>query len=756
MNNKKTTETIKVKIRGLVQGVGIRPFIYRLAKKHNIKGSVENNNEGVIIIAKAYLSALHSFLDDIANLAPEAAEIKEITSHSVQCKTSDDFIIKKSSDSSAEVTEVSPDIAVCIDCLEDMQNQEHRKHYPLINCTNCGPRFTIIRALPYDRPNTTMKDFPLCPRCQKEYNNILDRRFHAQPVACHHCGPHYTMHVNGKQLQDIDNILEKTATFLREGKIIAIKGLGGFHLACQASDDSAAEKLRTVKSREGKPFACMFPSLENIEEIAYLSTKERKLIASAKRPVVLLNLKKPLFYAATRGLNSIGIMLPYMPFHHMLMDTLQKPIVLTSGNISDEPIIIDNKQALKTFSPQTDAVITYNRDIHNRTDDSVCFISNNKSRIIRRSRSFSPSPISLPFNTEGILACGAELKNTFCIGKNTQAIISQHIGDLKNLETFEFYKESIERHRQLFRFVPCLLAHDLHPDYLSTKHAINSEIENTGIQHHHAHIASVMAEHLLDKKVIGISFDGTGYGTDGNIWGSEYFVCDATDFKRRFHFEYMPMPGGDLAAKEIWRMGASYVYRFLGEELFDLDIPFVQNLDKAKLRLILEMIDKNINSPLSAGCGRLFDAVAAIMNCCQNNTYEAEAPMILQSHIDSDITDNYPLEFRKNIISWQAMLAALIKDIQNKKTLAEMSTKFHNSIISAIFEGAKIMRKEENIRDVILSGGSFQNPYILENTEKKLTEAGFNVYSNSLCPTNDGGISLGQLYITAKRRSLCV
>ncbi len=742
----------RIHIRGRVQGVGFRPFIYRLAHQYYLNGWVENRNDGVIIHIEGNPDSVESFIRVIQEQAPPASSITEIFHEPVLNEGYSDFRIVKSENTSDQVTDISPDIAVCKDCLEDLKIQSHRIDYPFINCTNCGPRFSIIRDLPYDRPNTTMDPFQLCDTCRKEYEDVLDRRFHAQPVACSECGPEYELIIGEESIKSFAEILNKTCTLLESSKIIAIKGIGGFQIACDAQNEEAVNRLRERKIREGKPFAVMFGSVESLQEFVHLYPEEKKSVQSWRRPIVIAQEKKKLAFGVSVGFRTIGAMLPYMPFHHLLFEELKIPaIVLTSGNLSDEPIVIDNREAVEKLTRIADAIIVYNREIYNRTDDSVVMSVNEKERLIRRSRGYSPEPINLNLNVDGIFAAGAELVNCFCIGKGNQAILSQHIGDLKNLETLEFYSESFERFKKLFRTNPNLVVHDMHPDYLSTRFAKDLNIERLEVQHHHAHIASCMAEHNLDEKVIGVSMDGTGYGDDGNIWGGEFFVCDLADYAREIHFEYIPLPGGDSVTKEPWRTAVSYLYKIYGKDFLKLEIPFIQNLDLTKTKMIIQAIDKKINCPLSSSAGRLFDAVAAITNVCPVSKFHAEAPMRLENVASGTIEIAYPFDFGE-VISFEPTIQEIVQDLLEGVNVSEISAKFHNTVINVIFTVASQIRKETGLNKIVLSGGTFQNKYILSRVELILKKDGFEVFSHCKIPSNDGGIALGQLVIAAKRR----
>jgi len=733
-----------------VQGVGFRPFVYRMAVKNAVAGWVENNNEGVSIHAEGSPQQLEQFLTDLKAQAPEAASIREISVSVAQSHNYTVFQIQQSHSYSQLVTEVSPDIAVCSACLADLSQQTHRINYPFINCTNCGPRFTIVKALPYDRHQTTMKPFALCAVCKTEYNNLHDRRFHAQPVACLHCGPAYQLQ-DGQLFSDGKALAELLSPQIDAGKIIALKGLGGFHLICNAHDNEAISRLRQRKARDGKPMAVMVKNAEKATQYFQLSATEKLQLESWRRPILLLKNKLPLAFEVSRGLNTTGVMLPYMPFHHQLFEVLKIDVlVMTSGNIADEPVIIDNEEAFDKLGKIADFVVGYNRAIHNRVDDSVAFVVNEKARPIRRSRSFVPAPVQLAIEAENVLATGAELVNTFAIGKAKQAIISQHIGDLKNAETLAFYEESFTRFGALFRFKPQLAVCDLHPDYLSTRFAHQLDIETLEVQHHHAHIASCMAEHGLNEKVIGIALDGTGLGTDGTIWGGEYLICDLSDFSREYYFDPVPLPGGDKVTDQPWRTAFSYLYMYFGLSIFIDENAMKLIPDQKDLPLLMQMIDQGINSPLSSGAGRLFDAVAALTGICTQSSFHAEAPMRLEAAIKENCQGKYLFEIERQAISFRKMFYKILEDMKAGISVGEIAAKFHNTIIVINLKIAKALHKKTGINKVVLSGGSFQNRYLLEHTENILQRAGFEVFAHQKVPTNDGGISLGQLAIGAK------
>ena len=738
--------------------MGFRPFICRLAAKHGLYGEVDNRTNGVSVIVQGDLKTIDRFSNDILENAPPASQIKSIEVNPKPVDGYDNFSIVGSKIIDNQITEISPDIAVCPDCLNDLSSDHRRIDYPFINCTNCGPRFTIIEGLPYDRTKTTMKDFKMCDRCDSEYNNILDRRFHAQPIACNSCGPEYHYKDSKKTVTGIEHILQEISSKVDSGHTVAFKGLGGYHLMCDALNNDAVTELRMKKQRDAKPFAVMFRDISEIKKYCFVDKNEEKELKSWRRPILILKQKDSLAEAVSNGLNTIGAMLPYMPVHYLLFRILKTPaVVLTSGNISEEPIIIDDSVAEKQLMSVAGSVVSYNRTIHNRTDDSVIRFINGKISLIRRSRGYVPRPVDLNFNVEGILASGAEQKNSFCIGKSYQAVMSQYIGDLKNMPTYDFYKESIDRFAELFRFEPLYIACDLHPDYFSTTYSLNLgkelDIPVLRVQHHHAHIVSCMAEYGMDEKVIGISMDGTGYGTDGNIWGGEFLVADTERFTRFTHFDYIPMPGGDKAVDEPWRMAFSYLFKYFGDTIDYESIPLFQSIDYQNLTLVKEMILKDINTPLTSSAGRLFDSVSSILGLCKKAVFDSEAPMRLESAIHCDTDLYYPFCIEKTVIFADTFKAILADLTHCDRSL--ISTKFHNTIAQVIVEVSDKIRKETSINKVILSGGVFQNKYLLEKSEKLLTRNRFDVFTNHLVPSNDGGISLGQLVVTSKTFGLC-
>ncbi len=753
-------ETYKLMIYGLVQGVGFRPYIFRLAHTHRLKGWVENRTDGVILMINATHEGVLKFRDEIIHTAPVASAIESIEIVKAGRQEFSSFEIRNSEDISDAVTEISPDIAVCPECLYDMKEQPHRKGYPLINCTHCGPRFSIISDLPYDRPNTTMALFEMCPVCRAEYTDVSDRRFHAQPISCNHCGPVYRLETTGGQLENMDDILSKVKDIVAGGGLLAIKGTGGFHLICNAFSEEGVKRLRNMKRRNGKPFALMFRSADEARKFVKITRKEEEVLTSWRRPIVLLRKKRNITKGIADGLSTLGVMLPYMPFHHQLFEHLDTPaVVMTSGNFTDEPILISNEKATRMFAGYVDGVISYNREIFNRIDDSVVAVTGKATMVLRRARAYAPSPIRTGIELEDILGTGAELTSTFCMGKGQQAIMSQYIGDLKNLETLDFYREIYDRFCRMFRFSPNLVVSDLHPDYMSTRFARqlaeeHPNIQHISVQHHHAHIASGMLDAGLEGEVLGFSFDGTGLGSDGHSWGGEVLQAGYLNFERLFHFEYIPLPGGDKASLEPWRMGLSYLYRCFGDELYELQIPLVKAIDRKDIGHITMMIDQKLNTPLSSSAGRLFDALAAITGLNYYSSYQAEAPMLLESVLDPSEKGVYEYEIDDKQVSFSLMIKSVVEDIHDGLSIGRISAKFHNTVVNLIFQLSKQIRIESGMNRIVLGGGTFQNRYLTRKVMDKLKKERFDIYLPQRIPMNDQGIAAGQIAIGAHRRKL--
>ena len=745
-------------VRGLVQGVGFRPFIHRLATGKGLHGEVINRSDGVVITLDCDKNQAEQFAGEIRLLAPRAATIRSVEIISREIGSFNGFSITSSMDVDDAITEVSPDIAVCDDCLEDLESDDGRIDYPFVNCTACGPRFSIVRALPYDRVNTTMAPFAMCPRCESEYNDISDRRFHAQPVACNNCGPVYTLNEEGNTISGIKAILERISLRLSSGLSVAIKSTGGYNLMCDALNEEAVADLRKKKQRDRKPFAVMFRDISILKEYCSVSAEEEVQLLSWRRPIVIVGSRISLAPSVSSGLNTVGAMLPHMPVHYMLFRYISTPaVVLTSGNLSDEPIITGDEEAIRHLMPVTGCVVSYNREISNRVDDSVLRIINGMTSIVRRARGFAPQPVEIACDAEGVLATGAEQKNTLCIGKGRQALPGQFNGDVSNVATYDFFRETYMLYSSLFRFTPSLVACDMHPDYLTSRFAgeISGEmsIPLMKIQHHYAHAASVMAEHQLDGAVIGVIMDGTGYGTDGNIWGSEFLVVTPHDYERMTHFDYIMMPGGDVAVREPWRMALSCLYRYFENNFDYRSLRLFKSIDERKFSLVLGMIEQKINTPLTCGAGRFFDAVSALLMLCQEKVFDSEAPMRLESAISAGSDKHYAFTSGETI-GLGDMFRELVADL-GRSEASVIAIKFHNTIARIILDACMKIKEERGLKRVALSGGVFQNSYLLGKTVSLLAGHGFTVFTNHKVPSNDGGISLGQLFLAAERRSSC-
>jgi len=749
----------RIRVRGVVQGVGFRPFVYRLAHQYQLKGWVRNTSGSVDIEVEAAEKAVRNFLSDLEDKAPPMARIESVKATFHPPKGYTGFQIEPSLSREGQYQLVSPDIATCDDCQREIfSSTDRRFHYPFTNCTNCGPRFTIIEDIPYDRPKTTMRKFRMCPRCQREYDEPLDRRFHAQPNACPDCGPALELVDSGGKLVEAKDVIKKASQLLKEGKILAVKGLGGFQLACDATSDSAVKTLRERKRRPSKPLAVMITDIKEIERHCLISAEEKKLLESPQCPIVLLRWKQSsdISKAVAPNLKYLGVMLPYTPLHHLLLKEAGLPLVMTSGNLSEEPIAKDNDEALRRLKGIADYFLMHNRDIYARYDDSVYMVEGGQPITLRRARGYAPYPIFLPFKAKQILACGAEDKNTFCLTRDGHAFLSQHIGDMENEETLQHFENTIELYKKLFRIELEIIAYDLHPDYLATKYALeagaSSSLKLVPVQHHHAHIAACLAENGVKERVIGVAFDGTGYGADGTIWGGEFLLADCKDFKRVGHLEYIPLPGGTAAIKKPYRLALSYLYTLLGED-FDLAGLPLAGLDPAEIEIIRRQLKRKINSPLASSAGRLFDAVAALAGVRGEIDYEAQAAieleMLAPDEIDS--AESYPFSIEDEggmrVVKLKELLAAVVEDVRNKVAVPEISLKFHHTVAEIVTEMCKLIARESKIKRVGLSGGVFQNRLLLKLATAALKKEGFNVLNHRLVPANDGGISLGQAVV---------
>lgn len=765
---------LSIHITGIVQGVGFRPFVYSLAQRYALNGRVKNTSAGVDVDVDGEPETLAAFARALRAEAPSLAHIDEFAISEHARFGFDHFEIAHSEAVEGAFQPISPDVATCPDCLRELFDPADRRYrYPFINCTNCGPRFTIIKDVPYDRPQTTMADFALCPECAAEYADPANRRFHAQPVACPQCGPRIWLEVSeaGKPKNENplalpvfqytlgNDALLRTRKLLVDGHIVAIKGLGGFHLACNALDPVVVDELRRRKMRVDKPFAVMMPDLATVERHCLVSPEERALLESPARPIVLLRrrLGSNIAPSVAPGQDDIGVMLPYAPIHYLLLEKafdFPEVLVMTSGNISDEPICTDNVEARTRLKDLAHAFLMHDRDIHIRTDDSVVRVFSANIHPIRRSRGYSPFPVKLPWDVPHLLAAGAELKNTFCITNGNYAFLSHHIGDLSNYETLQSFEQGIAHFEKLFRVQPQAIACDLHPNYLATRYAqeraARENLPLIEVQHHHAHIAALMAESGMDgsHKVIGVSFDGTGYGTDGNIWGGEFLLADYTGFERLAHLGYFPLPGGDAATRRPSRVALGLLHA-LGIE-WDDALPTHGDLcyeDRTALRIQLE---RKLNTPLTSSMGRLFDAVAALVGVRQVVNYEAQAAIELEALADPEETGLYEFEtLPGGIISPAPAVEKLVADVLRGVPPALISARFHNGLAQMTLDTCRRLADQYDVSDVLLSGGVWQNITLLGKTTRLLEKEGFMVATHRQVPANDGGLALGQAAVAA-------
>jgi len=762
MSTGNKVELARISAKGVVQGVGFRPFIYGLAKKYRLNGWVCNTSEAVKIEVEGDRMSLDSFISAISKEAPPLAQVEELSVSFDSPAGYTGFEIRSSEAQPGKYQLVSPDIATCKPCIDDVFTPgNRRRHYPFTNCTNCGPRFTIIKDIPYDRPLTTMSRFKMCPDCRREYDDPLDRRFHAQPNACPACGPRLELTDNQGKPAVCGDIIAKIAEFLREGRILAIKGLGGFLLACNAENAEAVTLLRRRKHRPSKPLAVMLKDIEEIRKHCTVSDEEEKLLSSPQSPIVLLEWKSSssICHETAPGLKYLGVMLPYTPLHHLILRESNLPLVMTSGNISEEPIAGQNSEALRRLGDIADYFILHDRDIHSTYDDSVAMVLAQGPMLVRRARGYAPFPIRLTFTVPQILACGAEEKNTFCLTRDNRAFVSQHIGDMENIETLAHYESTIDLYKQLFRINPTIIAYDMHPDYLPTKYALE-QVERHGwkpvaVQHHHAHIASCLADNGKEGPVIGVAFDGTGYGTDGHIWGGEFLVADYKGFRRAGQLQYLPLPGGALAIKKPYRTALGYILALLGESALDNRLNFLDRIAAAERELVRRQVESNFNSPLTSSMGRLFDAVSAMAGICSTIDYEAQAAigMEMAAYSAPGEEDPYPFSLTGGnsytIVLLHELVAAVLDDLLKGRHSSTVAMRFHNTIAVIAHDVCMKIRSESGLNSVALSGGCFQNRLLLTKVTGLLGQSGFNVITHRDVPANDGGISLGQAVIAA-------
>jgi len=758
-------ERIRVEIEGIVQGVGFRPFIFRLAGRYGLTGWVRNTPAGVLLEAEGKELNLFTFLRDISAEVPPLAAISSLNSVKTDVQGDERFEILASA-GGVNNAQISPDCDVCTDCLNELFDPQDRRYlYPFINCTNCGPRYSIITGIPYDRQLTTMGSFTMCTDCRTEYEDPSHRRFHAQPNACPVCGPQITLvdrmgsivETHGEAHSNA--YLQRAVNLLREGGILAVKGIGGYHLAVDACNDAAVRKLRQRKHRDEKPFALMAASLDHIEMVAWFDDLERRLLSGPERPIVLLPKRSgnPISPMIAPGNGYFGIMLPSTPLHYLLLKNNFTALVMTSGNQSDEPIAYRDAEARERLKDIADFFLMHDREIHTRSDDSVIRVFQGNPLFLRRSRGYVPRAIRLPGDQPNVLAVGGELKTTVCLTRSDRAVLSQHIGDLKNSATLRSLEAMIAHLENILDIQPAVVAYDLHPDYLSTLYAIEqSGLPHVAVQHHHAHMAACMAENGLDGETIGVIFDGTGYGLDGTIWGGEFLVGDYREFQRHGHLRTVAMPGGDAAIREPFRMALAYLYD-LGEKDFPgLGLPCLEEVSSQERRLLFTMLERGINSPRTSSCGRLFDAVSALLDVRSRVSYEGQAAIELEAVAEQAETGaEYPFEVTESadglVLDLRPMLRELLGDLDDQKPHPIIARCFHNTIAAATAEMCEKIRSAKGLNRVVLSGGVFQNKLLTEGIFNRLVGAGFQVYTHRLVPPNDGGLALGQAVIAGLR-----
>ncbi|MBK7142918.1 MAG: carbamoyltransferase HypF [bacterium] len=743
-------------VNGVVQGVGFRPFVYRIATEEALTGTVQNGPNGVTIEVEGSAHAIARFRHRLQSELPPQSRIDSLESVSVGLTGESHFQIIHSAHDGAAATLIPPDIATCDDCLRELFDRSDRRFaYPFINCTNCGPRYTIVRSIPYDRPYTSMSTFTMCPSCQGEYDDPADRRFHAQPNGCAICGPRVRLcQADGTSV--MGEPIPTAVDLLKTGLILAIRGVGGFHLAVDAGNETAVQRLRDRKGRAEKPLAMMAPDITTIENFCILSDHERALLLSPSRPIVLLKSREAtgIANAVAPGQQYLGFMLPYTPLHHLLLRGNFTALVMTSGNLAEEPIAIGNQEALDRLKDIADYFLLHDREILQRCDDSIARIQGSQPRLIRRSRGYVPLPVTLAESTiKPILAVGAELKNTIALSRGNQIFLSQHIGDLDNPTALAFFEQSISHFEQIHEIVPEAIAYDLHPEYLSTQWAQKQALPSVSVQHHHAHLAAVLAEHKHVGKAIGIILDGTGYGTDGTIWGGELLFGDASGYVRSAWLAPVPMPGGGLAIKQPWRMALSHLYSSIGENIADLDLPVVAQ-HRQEIPLLTQMIQKKINSPLTSSCGRLFDAVAALLGYNREIAYEAQAAIGLEMLCDhsavraskgySSALEQIPAS---GALTTAPLILSIVEDLRRGIARSHIAADFHRSVVEVWVKAAREARTRYNCNTVALSGGVFQNDLLFELMVDRLSAEQFTVLTHLQVPTNDGGIALGQITV---------
>jgi len=750
---------LKIIIRGAVQGVGFRPFIYRLASELGLKGWVINSSQGVFIEAEAGKNALNDLILRIEQEKPPLAHIQSLEFSFLDPIGYSTFEIRESEEEGEKTVLVLPDISTCDECMAEVWNPADRRfRYPFTNCTNCGPRFTIIETLPYDRPRTSMRIFPLCADCEKEYHNPLDRRFHAQPIACPRCGPHLQLlDSQGKVLAEREDAIKQAGQLVLEGNILGFKGLGGFLIIANPYRTRVVQLLRERKPRRDKPFALMFPDLETVKRHCEVSSLEERALTSPEHPIVLLKKRadSDLPEDCAPGNPYLGVMLPYTPMHYLLMSEVNQPVIATSGNLTDEPICTDERSALKKLGKICDFFLVHNRPIVRHADDSIIRVILDRELVIRRARGYAPLPVRLKENSPCVLGVGGHLKNTIAISIGRNVFISQHLGDLETAESFKTFEKTIQDFLTLYEIQPRLsaVACDLHPDYLSTQWAENWAYQHglplIRVQHHHAHIASCMAENELEGTVLGISWDGTGYGMDGTIWGGEFLISSPSGFHRFARLRTFPLPGGDVAIHEPRRVALGLLYELLGEKAFESETPTLRAFSPQELKLLQQMLRRGLNSPLASSAGRLFDAVGSLLDFVQKTTFEAQSAMAVEFQASERTAHTFSFQLTGEnpiVIDWGPMILDMINLKNSGVNPSELAGRFHLTLVKIMVEVAK----KAGLEKVLLSGGCFQNALLTKLAYQALTHAGFQVYTHQRVPPNDGGISLGQVFVSAR------
>jgi hydrogenase maturation protein HypF len=747
-----------LKVEGIVQGVGFRPFVYNQAVFFNLKGWINNNSDGVYIDIEGQEEKLNNFIYNLKHKKPSLARIENIIIEEKEFVNYKDFEIRESERNNKRITLISPDMATCEECIKDITSPSNKRYkYPFTNCTNCGPRFSIIKSIPYDRDNTTMKKFNMCEKCYEEYTDSANRRFHAQPNACKDCGPHLWIEDSNGVKVETNDVLGVVRQKLKEGKIFAMKGLGGFHLVCDAKNEEAVKLLRSRKKRPHKSFAVMIKDIESVKKYCYVNMEEERVLTGTRKPIVILDQADnyDLSQAIAPNQKTLGVMLPYTPLHYLLFEDNIEALIMTSANVNGLPLEYRNESAIEKLGNIADYFLLHNRDIYVPIDDSVIKIVNNEVCMIRRARGYVPEPIKMD-NIKEILAFGSNMKNTFCIAKENFLFLSQYNGDLENIETIEHYKNNIEHFKNIFHFTPKYIACDMHPNYASSEYAYNSALPKIEVQHHHAHIVSCLAENNVSRKVIGIAYDGTGYGTDGRIWGGEFLLCDNKEFTRLGHLDNIKMPGGERAIKEPWRMAVSHIYKMFKSKVwneYNINTQIKEMLIKLygdKAINVMSMIEADINCPETSSMGRFFDAVSSLIGIRDSITYEGQAAIELETIASQKSLDFYDYDIAQGegyIVKTEKIIAGIIKDKFIGEQSCIISDKFHNTIIKFSKEICKLIREDTGINEVALSGGVFQNSYLLKNLINELENEKFIVYTNKLIPTNDGGVALGQIII---------